>query len=109
MASAARARVLDARVVGDAAARARWNREEGCSRVDCTHRALARDERVIHGFERITANDDDDDKDNDADDFRARRDRERRRGRASERFHASASSHDADDATRSASSSRDDG
>jgi hypothetical protein len=28
MASAARARVLDARVVGDAATRARWNREE---------------------------------------------------------------------------------
>ena len=27
MASAARARVLDARVVGDAATRARWNRE----------------------------------------------------------------------------------
>ena len=104
MASAARARVLDARVVGDAATRARWNREgtvfaRRFVRVERALGALARDVRVIHEFERIFATDDDDDADA-ADDVRARRDRERRRRRASERFRARASSHDADDATR---------
>ena len=91
MASAARARVLDARVVGDAATRARWNREgtvfaRRFVRVERALGALARDVRVIHGFERISATDAADDADAAADDVRARRDRRQRRGRASERL-----------------------